>query len=117
MSFMFFGQDINYEVTGFKIRMMTNERWTEWTEFTESDGFIKMDLTDSIISLKFKVHDEYSKAFYSILNHEIEIIDNDIVNHYSCQNVNNEDINILFSYKNKCIMISEEEFQAIYTYE
>ena len=120
LSLSIFSQVINYEVTGYKIRMKKNEKWTNWTEFAESNGYIKVNLKDSLISLKCKIKDEYSMAFYSILNHEIEINEEenmDIIDYYSCFIANGEKMNILVSNNNKCVLITEEEFEALYRIE
>lgn len=120
LSFSIFSQVINYEVTGYKIRMKKNEKWTNWTEFAESDGYIKIDMHDSLIILKFKLKDDYSTLFYPILNHEIQIVEDDntdIVEYFLCMLPNGEKINLLFSYNKKAVLITEEEFQALYTYE
>jgi hypothetical protein len=120
LSYSIFSQVINYEVTGYKIRMKNNEKWTNWTKFTESDGYIKIDLHDSLIILKFKLKDDYSTAFYPILNHEIQIVEEDntdIIEYFLCILPNGEKINLLFSFNKKAVLITEEGFQAMYTYE
>ena len=120
LSFSIFSQVINYEVTGYKIRMKNNEKWTNWTKFAESDGYIKIDMHDSLIILKFKLKDDYSTVLYPILNHEIQIVEvdnTDIVEYFLCILPNGEKINLLFSFNKKAVLITEEEFQAMYTYE
>ena len=120
LSFSIFSQVINYEVTGYKIRMKNNEKWTNWTKFAESDGYIKIDMHDSLIILKFKLKDDYSTVLYPILNHEIQIVEEDntdIVEYFLCILPNGEKINLLFSFNKKAVLITEEEFQAMYTYE
>jgi hypothetical protein len=100
--------------------MKKNEKWTNWTEFAESDGYIKIDMHDSLIILKFKLKDDYSTALYPILNHEIQINEEenmDIIDYYSCFIANGEKMNILVSNNNKCVLITEEEFEALYTIE
>ena len=120
LSFSIFSQVINYDVTGYKIRMKKNEKWTNWTEFSKSDGYIKIDMHDSLIILKFKLKDDYSTAIYPILNHEIQIVEEDntdIIEYFLCILPNGEKINLLFSFNKKAVLITEEEFQAMYTYE
>ena len=120
LSLSIFSQVINYEVTGYKIRMKKNEKWTNWTEFAKSDGYIKIDMHDSLIILKFKLKDDYSTAIYPILNHEIQIVEEDntdIIEYFLCILPNGEKINLLFSFNKKAVLITEEEFQAMYTFE
>jgi hypothetical protein len=120
LSFSIFTQIINYDVTGFKIRLKRDEKWTNWTKFNLTDGYIKIDLNDSLIILKFKLKDDYSTAIYPIINHEIQIVEEDntdIVEYFLCILPNGEKINLLFSFNKKAVLITEKEVQALYTYE